>query len=85
MTLEEFIETSEDNEELKKAFTEAAEAGSLDAFLKSHGVDATQEDLENYVMTGKLGELSDSELDDVSERRGLGDQLLKTIGGMWKH
>lgn len=86
MTLEEFIEQCESNEEVKKAFMEAAEAGSLDAFLKSAGVSATLEDVEQYVMAGKLGELSDKELDDVTAGKSdWGGGLLDTVKGMLKH
>ena len=54
------------NEELKKAFLEAAKAGKTEDFIKTHGCEATTEELAAFLKDQSRGEISDEELDNVA-------------------
>ena len=53
------------NEELKKAFMEAAKAGKVLEFIKAHGCETTDEELKAFLLR-QSGELSDAELDNAA-------------------
>ena len=53
------------NNELKKAFTEAAKSGKALEFIKAHGCETTEEELKAF-LSKQSGELSDDELDNAS-------------------
>lgn len=61
-TIEQFYAEIKDNEELRQAFREALESGTVEAFLKEQQVEATSEEIEAFVKT-KMCELSDEELE----------------------
>ena len=53
------------NEELKKAFMEAAKAGKVLEFIKAQGCETTEEELKAF-LSKQSGELSDDELDNAA-------------------
>ena len=66
MTVRELYDEISSNEELKKAFLEAAKDGKTPDFLKSHGCEATEEEIAAFLKTRASGELSDEEIDGVA-------------------
>ena len=68
MKLEELYQKALSDNELKKAFLDAANAGKLKEFLAANDCEATAEEAEELVIVKQkqTGELSDDELDKVS-------------------
>ena len=64
-TLQDLYKEIINNDELKKAFTEAAKAGKALEFIKAHGCETTEEELKAFLLK-QSGELSDDELDNAA-------------------
>ena len=65
-TLQELYKEITSGDELKKAFLEAAKNGKAVEFLRTHGCEATEEEIAAFLKTRASGELSDEELDGVA-------------------
>lgn len=77
-TLQEVFEGALQDEELAKALRGAEEKGTVVDFLKENGCEASAEAIAAFLkeMQGKLGELSDEELEDVAGGKFSFDRLL---------
>lgn len=77
-TLQEVFEGALQDEELAKALRVAEEKGTVVDFLKENGCEASAEAIAAFLkeMQGKLGELSDEELEDVAGGKFSFDRLL---------
>ena len=66
-TLQEIYSEVLKSEELKKAFSEAVQSKTVEDFLKSHGCEASMEDVAAFLkeQQAKSGEVADNELDNV--------------------
>ena len=72
-TLDELYHEVMADDSLKSEYIEAAGNGGAADFLKAHGCEATEQELEEFMKNGgKSGELSDDELDDVAAGRKCG-------------
>ena len=67
-TIQELYSEVLKSEELKKAFSEAVQNKTVEDFLKSHGCEASMEDVAAFLkeQQAKTGEVADNELADVS-------------------
>ena len=67
-TIQELYNEVLKSEELKKAFSEAVQNKTVEDFLKSHGCEASMEDVAAFLkeQQAKSGELADNELADVA-------------------
>lgn len=67
-TIQELYSEVLKNEELKKAFSKAVQDRTVEDFLKSHGCEASKEDVAAFLkeQQAKTGELADNELEDVA-------------------
>ena len=67
-TIQELYNEVLKNEELKKAFSEAVQNKTVEDFLKSHGCEASMEDVGAFLkeQQAKTGEVADNELDNVA-------------------
>ena len=67
-TLQEIYSEVLKSEELKKAFSEAVQSKTVEDFLKSHGCEASMEDVAAFLkeQQAKSGEVADDELDNVA-------------------
>ena len=65
-TLQELYQEIIKNDELKKAFLEAAKANKVTDFLKAQGCDATEKDIVAMLKEQSNKELTDEELDAVA-------------------
>ena len=54
------------NDELKKAYLEAAKGGRVAEFLKAQGCETTAEEIGAFLKEKAQGQLSDAELDSVA-------------------
>ena len=68
MTIQEVYDAILASDKLKKAISDAVKNGTVEAFLKSQGCDATQADFEAFLeeKAAKTGKLSDEELKNVA-------------------
>ena len=64
-TLQDLYKEIINNDELKKAFTEAAKAGKTLEFIKAQGCETTEEELKAF-LSKQSGELSDEDLDNAA-------------------
>ena len=67
-TIQELYSEVLKSEEMKKAFSEAVQNKTIENFLKSHGCEASMEDVAAFLkeQQAKSGELADNELDNVA-------------------
>ena len=72
-TLDELYHEVMADDSLKSEYIEAAGNGGAADFLKAHGCEATEQELEEFMKNGgKSGELSDDELDNVAAGKKCG-------------
>ena len=72
-TLDELYSEVMADDSLRSEYMEAAGNGRAEDFLKAHGCEATEQELEEFMKKGgKSGELSDDELDDVAAGKKCG-------------
>lgn len=65
-TLQELYAEIIGNDELKKAYLEAAKGGKIAEFMKANGCDATAEEIKAFLKEKANQELSEEELDNVA-------------------
>ncbi len=72
-TLDELYREVMADDSLKSEYIEAAGNGGAADFLKAHGCEATEQELEEFMKNGgKSGELTDDELDNVAAGKKCG-------------
>ena len=75
-TVQELYSETVTSDELKKAFVEAMKAGKLGDFLKAHGCEATEEEIQEFIET-KAAEETPIELSE--------DEVKHVVGGSGIH
>ena len=84
-TIQELYSEVLKSEELKKAFSEAVQNKTVEDFLKSHGCEASMEDVAAFLkeQQAKNGEVADNELMNVAGGCGFnGDEAWASVMGL---